>query len=181
MPATKARAHMEEKYAWAVQTGNAVQHQALLQSRSGILPNYLRDFTEMKSSFWGFLQAYQQIRYYHGAWATQTNRQGQGKRLLDRWKTKFLTVEQTEAWETLNKLRNADTHDEPVLPNISLKQFIRATHNGSVRMTHDGKVRGGVAEYLAVSTEGNDYDLLYLVTTNMRLMRLFVDTFDQVS
>jgi hypothetical protein len=181
MPAAKARVHMEEKYAWAVRTGNAIQQQALLHGRSGILPAYLKDLTEIKEAFWAFIQAYQQIRYYHGAWAKQIGKQGQGNQLLDKWKDKFLTAEQAQVWNSLNTLRNADTHDEPVLPDISLKQFIRVTHGGGVRMTHDGRIRGGAVEYLAVSAEGEDYDLLHVVTTNLKLMRLFIDTFDQVS
>lgn len=181
MPAANARAHMEEKYAWSVRTGTTIQQQAFLLGRSGILPTHLRDFTEIKEAFWAFTQAYQQIRYYHGAWATQIGQQGQGNQLLDQWKAKFLTAEQAQVWDALNKLRNADTHDKPVRPDVNLKQFVRATHDGNVRMTREGKVRGGVVEYLAVSAKGNDYDLLHLVTTNMKLMRLFIDTFDQVS
>jgi outer membrane translocation and assembly module TamA len=171
---------MEEKYAWAVQTGNAIQQQAFLQNRSGILPAYLREFTEIKRGFWAFLQAYQQIRFYHGSWATQTNMQGKGTLLLDKWKDKFLTTEQAQAWGSLNKLRNADTHAEPVFPDICMRKVIRAT-NGGVRVTHDGRIRVARVQYLAVRAEGEDYDLLHLVATNMKLMRLFIDTFDQVS
>jgi hypothetical protein len=177
MPDKTARAHMEEKYAWAVRTGNTIQQQALLQSR--LVPANLRGFTEIKEAFWAFTQAYQQIRYYHGAWAKQIGKPGKGTELLDQWKAKFLTAEQAQAWDALNKLRNADTHDEPVRPDVGLKQVVRATHDG-VRVTHDGRIRGGVVEYLAVSAKGEDYDLLHLVATNMPLMRLFIDTFDQV-
>jgi hypothetical protein len=179
MSAAKARAHMEEKYAWAAQTCNTIQQQAILQSSVGILPAYLRNFTELKRNFWAFLQAYQQIRFYHGAWATQTNRKGKGTLLLDKWKDKFLTTEQVQAWDSLNNLRNTDTHDEPVLPEVSLRQVIRITDRG-VRVTHDGSVRVAKVEYLAVSAAGKDYDLLHLVVTNLKLMRLFIDTFDQV-
>lgn len=180
MPATKARAHMEEKYAWAVQTSSIIKQQALVQYQSGLIPNYLKDFTEIKRSFWAFLQAYQQIRFYQGAWAKQTTGQNKGTELLDKWKDKFLTNEQIQAWDILNKLRNADTHDEPVLPDISLRHVARATHSGRVRIRHDGRIRVATVEYLAVSSEGKTHDLLDLITTNINLMRLFIDTFDQV-
>jgi hypothetical protein len=49
MPDKTARAHMEEKYAWAVRTGNTIQQQALLQSR--LVPANLRGFTEIKEAF----------------------------------------------------------------------------------------------------------------------------------
>jgi len=180
MSAQKTRADMEEKYAWAYHSNSTIQQQALLYKTLGHA-NDSNEFSEVKHAFWAFIEAYYQIRAHHGKWAELITGQKKQKILLDKWKSAYLTLEQIDAWEALADFRNDNAHKEAMLPDVSLRQVPRATHDGRIRMTHDGKMRTAVVTYLAVSRDGNDYDLSQLTSTGLILLRQFIDTFDQVS
>ncbi|MVN76907.1 hypothetical protein GO988_11285 [Hymenobacter sp. HMF4947] len=179
MPAAQIRVSMEEKYAWARQANDVVQEQTRLYHSVNAKEDDPNDLSEAKQAFWSFLQAYQQIRFYHGVWMKQINKPGKATAELDKWKALFLTPEQIQAWDLLNQLRNQDTHDSPVLPDIKAIPQVLSV-NGSAILINGHLVGMGHSKNLVISIANDDHRLAHLTATNLLLLRQFIDTFDQV-
>jgi len=177
-----ARANMQEKYEWAAKQNEIIQRQANSHGPFHTQAMLTRDLTAVKQAFWTFLQAYQQIRFYHGAWLRNTNRQNQGNRLLDAWKAKFLNAKQAEAWDALNALRTEDTHNQPVIPEVTLRPVpiavIRADNTSSAEL-EESDIVDIPMQYFEVKILGKNHIISSLVAKNMIMLEWFIDTFDQ--
>lgn len=178
-----ARAHMEEKYRWAEDSLVIMRHEG---SDKG--PNkegepgtvHGTDVQKLKHAIWAYLTAYQQIRFYHGKWQKENSIINQSNKHVDKWKADFLTPNQTTVWDLLNQFRTTDTHDEPILPEVSVQTKI-LTVNGKYLIVNGNRVSVGRQKTLEVSVNGRYYELLFLANTGLECMRLFIDTIDQVS
>jgi len=178
-----ARVHMEEKYRWAEDSLTIIQHEGSdrgphEEGEPGIIHG--TDVQKLKHAIWSYLTAYQQIRFYHGKWQKENGIFNQSNKHVDKWKARFLTPEQTIVWDLLNQFRTTDTHDEPVLPEVSIQTKILSV-NGKYLIVNGHRVSVGIRKTLEVSVNGRYYELLFLVTTGLACMRLFIDTIDQVS
>lgn len=177
-----ARVHMEEKYRWAEDSLVIIQHEGSDRGpHEEGEPDIVHgtDVQKLKHAIWAYLTAYQQIRFYHGKWQKENGIINQSNKHVDKWKTTFLTPEQTTVWDLLNRFRTADTHDEPILPEVSIQVKLRAA-NGRIRMANGRPLLAGIKKTLEVSVDGRYYELIFLTTTGLACMRLFIDTIDQV-
>lgn len=172
---------MEEKYEWANKANSDIQYESAYYraySANDDRPGSETDVPKLKHAFWSFLQAYQQIRFYHGAWVADSGKKGQGNKIVDNWKGQFLTSDEIKAWDLMNTIRTADTHDKPVLPNINV-QIVRFVAGGAMLMA-GGHYLGAGQKEVKINIQGIEHDLIWLSSTALLLLRRFIDTFDQV-
>lgn len=179
-----ARAHMEEKYQWAEESLAIIRDESSdfgphKEDEPGII--YGTDSQKLKYALWAYLTAYQQIRFYHGKWQKENGLVNLSNKYVDKWKADFLTLEQTIVWDLLNKFRTLDTHNEPVLPEISIRKRVLRIQDNKILMVNGKALAIGRRKTLEVNIEGRYYELLFLVTTGLICLRIFVDTVDQVS
>jgi len=177
-----ARVHMEDKYRWAEDSLNIIHHESNDQehdeeSSPGTIHG--TDVQKLKQAIWSYLTAYQQIRFYYGKWQKENGIINKSNKYIDKWKINFLTSEQTIVWDLLNRFRTVDTHDEPILPGISVQLKILGINNKSLMI--NGKRVGIRRKTVEISVDGRYYELVFLATTGLICMRIFIDTIDQVS
>lgn len=181
---------MEAKYEWAQESNAFIQYEALYyRSYSDTRPSGSTDIPKLQQAFWSFLQAYQQIRSYHGVWLKGILGTGYGNQYMDLWKIKFLTPAQAQAWDLLRDLRNEDAHNEPLIPNISVKYFTDGSSYSAAYGPYGSSTSAGIGpkyipvygnKEVVIGIAGAEYNLLTLTTDNLLSMRKFIDTFDQV-
>ncbi|WBA43178.1 hypothetical protein [Hymenobacter canadensis] len=172
---------MEEKYAWAEASWRIIEYEALHIKPSTDPDRRGTDEVKLKHAVWSFLQAYQQIRFYHGRWQKENGINNLATKYIDRWRADFLTPEQSYVWGLLNQIRTQDTHDEPLLPTVHVLVRVRG-QNGRARAIN-GKflVELNRTKTIEVKVVERYYELTNLIITGLACMRLFIDSFDQVS
>ncbi|QIL75022.1 hypothetical protein [Hymenobacter sp. HDW8] len=180
MDAAIARAGMEEKYAWAAEVAAVIDYEALDYKPVSGPDRIETDETKVRRSFWTFLQAYQQLTFYHGKWRYANGIRNQATKYVDRWRLEQLTPEQSKVWGLLNRIRTIDTHQEPVMPTLHV-QFKVLGVNGRGLVLNGNLVEVGRRKTLEVQVGSRYYELTNLTRTGLKCMRLFIDTFDQIN
>ena len=83
-------------------------------------------------------------------------------------------------WNLLNRFRTADTHEEPIFPDVSVQLKVRGI-NGRALMVNGHLISAGRQKTMEVNIDGRYYELTNLVTVGLTCMRLFIDGIDQVA
>jgi hypothetical protein len=111
------------------------------------IENSNKDKIEIQDNFWSFLTAYQQIWFYFNRWIEiqfpllkPNERKEFAKNMIETWKTTKLDDAERNAWDTLQKLRNHDTHREPIYPEVIEKTIVFHNGQGIVFRNSEGKI-----------------------------------------
>jgi len=103
--------------------------------------------TIIQDNFWSFLSGFQQGWYYFGkfiedefsSWS-KNKRELLKNDLINKFKTEYLTTEELEAWDLLQKMRNFDIHNEPVSANYEIKKYAITTNSGIPIADNSGRI-----------------------------------------
>ena len=151
-----AKQDIQEKLEWAKRSFQKLQKNK-------------NDYSEIKDNFWSFLSAFQQsLNYYNKfieeskSYKSKNQLKKTKKELINNWKSKMLTNDENVAWEVLNKLRNHDTHNNPVQPNYEIKLMLCVDDDESVFLDYDGVPFVIPSKRIGLYYDNKKYDIEYL-------------------
>lgn len=141
-----------------------------------------KDQDENNDNFWSFLSAFQQGWYYFNKLIVELTpnlskkkREDLSKSLINDWKKKNLTDSQRISWDVLNKLRNHDTHYDPIKANYEIRLKLLTDYNGSIFTNYDGTPFVAYCDALCINYENKEYSIEFLCTNGLDCIRKLIE------
>ncbi|WP_289056257.1 hypothetical protein [Carboxylicivirga marina] len=164
-PVDNAICNIETKLDWAIRSYNK-----MLSSSD--------DNDELKDSFWSFLSAFQTSWFYYNKLIEELypdlstkKRKQKSLEIINSWKKRELSESELKSWDTLQTLRNEDTHRIPLKANYELRSDIATDFNGDVFTDYDGTPFTIEADHVFVVFNQEEFSIKYLAENGIESIR----------
>jgi hypothetical protein len=165
----KAIRNIDEKLGWASRSFDKLQANK-------------KDQNEIKDNFWSFLSAFQQGWYYFNKLIVELTpdlskkkQEDLSKTLINDWKIMNLTESQRISWDVLNRLRNHDTHYDPVKANYEIRLELITDSDGDIFTDYDGTPFMANCGGVYITFNNKEYDIEFLITNGLDSIRKLIE------